>query len=55
MDYIVKKCPHCKQLVSLPIAHFNCKIYRHGVYTDSLKQIDPHMKKPECDQLARDG
>ena len=55
MDYIVKKCPHCKQLVYLPIAEFNCKIYRHGVYKDSLEQIDPHMKKPECDQLARDG
>jgi hypothetical protein len=55
MNYIVKKCPHCKQLVYLPIADFNCKIYRHGVYKDLLKQIDPHMKKEECDRLAKEG
>tara|TARA_Y100001958_G_C21015390_1_gene393894 strand:+ start:373 stop:585 length:213 start_codon:yes stop_codon:yes gene_type:complete len=42
-------------LVLLPKEEFNCKIYRHGVYKDTLLQIDPHMKKPDCDQLARDG
>jgi len=39
----------------LPIMELNCKIYRHGVYKNSLEQIDPHMKKVDCDRLARDG
>jgi len=30
-------------------------IYRHGVYKETLKQIDPHMKKEECDRLANKG
>ncbi len=55
MDYIMKHCPHCNMLIMLPKEEFNCKIYRHGVYKETLMQIDPHMKKPDCDQLARDG
>ena len=39
----------------LPKAEFNCKIYRHGIYKNTLEQIDPHMKKEECDRLARIG
>ena len=54
-DYVVKKCPHCNMLVILPKMHFNCMIYRHGVYKDTLEQMDPHLKKPICDKLARDG
>lgn len=55
MDNIIKKCPHCEMLVMLPKSQFNCKIYRHGIYKDTLKQIDPHMKKEGCDKLAREG
>ena len=55
MDYIMKNCPHCGMLLMLPKDQFNCKIYRHGIYKETLKQIDPHMKKQECDKLARDG
>ncbi len=55
MSYIIKQCPHCKMLVMLPKEQFNCKIYRHGVYKETLEQIDPHLKKPDCDQLARNG
>jgi len=54
-DYIIKKCPHCQNMVILPKAKFNCKIYRHGTYKNTLEQIDPHMKKEECDRLAREG
>ena len=55
MEYIIKKCPYCNMMVILPRAEFNCKIYRHGVYKINLQQIDPHMKKEECDRLAREG
>ena len=39
MSYIIKKCPHCKQMVMLPKEEFNCKIYRHGIYKINLQQI----------------
>ena len=55
MEYIIKNCPHCNMMVMLPKAEFNCKIYRHGIYKNNLQQIDPHMKKKECDRLAREG
>ena len=54
-NYIIKSCPHCKQLVMLPLLEFNCKIYRHGIYKTTLQQINPHMKKEECDRLALEG
>jgi len=44
-NYIVKKCPHCQDFLFLSISELNSRIYRHGVYKDSLEQIDPHMKK----------
>jgi len=37
----------------LPKEEFNCKIYRHGIYKNNLQQIDPHMKKDDCDILVR--
>jgi phage FluMu protein Com len=55
MNYITKKCPHCKNLVFLLKKEFNCKIYRHGVYKKDLKQIDSHMKKEDCIKLAKNG
>ena len=54
-NFLLKKCPHCQNIVYLPISELNCKIYRHGVYKETLKQIDPHMKKEECDRLAMEG
>lgn len=55
MSYIIKTCPHCGHLVMLPKQEFNCKIYRHGIFKETLKQIDPHMKKKDCDMLAKRG
>jgi len=55
MSYIIKKCPHCKLLVLLPKQEFNCKIYRHGILKSNMKQINPHLDKPTCDRMARDG
>tara|TARA_B100000795_G_C22788152_1_gene435601 strand:+ start:881 stop:1081 length:201 start_codon:yes stop_codon:yes gene_type:complete len=39
----------------LPILELNCKIYRHGMYKQTLLQIDPHMKKVDCERLFREG
>ena len=46
-NFLLKKCPHCKNIVYLPISELNCKNYRNGVYKETLKQNDPHIKKEE--------
>ena len=33
------------------INEFNCRIFRHGIYKDTLQQIHPHLPKVECDRL----
>jgi len=52
---MINKCPHCDLWVLLPEKLMNCKIYRHGVYKTTLGQIDPHLKKEECDRLCKRG
>jgi hypothetical protein len=49
MKYYIKECPHCKESILLYHNELNCKIYRHGVLKKSLKQINPHSSKEECD------
>ena len=44
-------CPHCGGCVE--ILEINCRIFRHGVYKHSGKQIHPHLNRAECEQLVR--
>ena len=53
-DYIFIECPHCKEYIFVLCSEMNCKIFRHGVYKSSYEQIDPHMKKDECDRLKKE-
>ena len=43
---IVITCPHCNDPIL--IDQLNCKIFRHAVFKDSGKQINPHASKLEC-------
>jgi hypothetical protein len=54
-NHIIIQCPHCKDYIQVFIKEFNCKIFRHGIFKDSLKQIDPHLKKVECDRLKNEN
>lgn len=45
------ECPNCNDLVEINSEEFNCKIYRHGIYKENFKQIDPHLPKDICDEL----
>jgi hypothetical protein len=54
-NYIVIECPHCNGLVQILVNEFNCKIFRHGYYKKTFKQIDPHLKKSECDNLVHNN
>ena len=53
LDTLILKCPHCDNYVYIHKSELNCHIFRHGIYKHSFKQIDPHMKKEECDYLSR--
>lgn len=44
---IIVQCPHCG--CDVIIEQLNCKIFRHGVFKDSGKQINPHAPKIDCD------
>lgn len=48
-------CPHCEQLILIYKNEINCAIFRHGVMKTNLKQIEPHLPKPICDKLAKEG
>ncbi len=55
MDYIIVNCPHCKEYIQIFKKEFNCKIFRHGIYKTSGKQINPHLEKHKCDALYNQG
>ena len=44
-------CPHCNKYIE--IIEINCGIFRHGTYKSNNEQIDPHLKKEECDNLRK--
>lgn len=46
-------CPHCQGIVI--IEQLNCKIFRHGIFKRSGKQIPPHAPKAECDVWVEKG
>lgn len=52
-DTLILKCPHCDTYVYIYKNELNCHIFRHGIYKHSFTQIDPHMKKEECDYLYK--
>lgn len=45
-------CPHCYCMVEIPPRQLNCAIFRHAIYKDTLKQLDPHAPRDVCDRLV---
>lgn len=45
-------CPHCDGSIIVHHNELNCRIFRHGVFIDSMQPINPHASKEECDQLV---
>ena len=48
---LIVTCPHCGDYII--ILKLNCRIFRHGVFKDSLQQIPPHLDKPSCDKILK--
>lgn len=49
---LIVKCPHCDEFII--IEKLNCGIFRHAVYINSNKQINPHTSQDICEQLIKD-
>jgi hypothetical protein len=54
-EYFIVSCPHCMENIIIYEKEIKCAIFRHGVYKDTYKQIDPHLPKNECDNLAKNN
>lgn len=52
-NILLFNCPHCKELIQVNIKDLNCHIFRHAVYKNSGKQINPHSCKEKCDALVK--
>jgi NDP-sugar pyrophosphorylase family protein len=48
-DFIVS-CPYCKDPII--IKKIKCGIFRHGVYKNTGKQINPHSNEERCNYLV---
>lgn len=53
--YYLIKCPNCDDFMQVLPKQINCKIFRHGAYMDTGKQLPPHHPKAECDRLFAEG
>lgn len=50
---IVVVCPHCNGTVV--VEQLNCQIFRHGIFKRTGEQMNPHLKKEDCDSLFETG
>jgi len=48
-------CIHCGDKFVINENDFNCKILRHAVFKNTLKEINPHTSKEECERLVNEG
>jgi len=55
MEYIIIKCPHCKDDLFIYLKELNCHIFRHGIHKNNYEQINPHLDKKMCDYLFENG
>lgn len=50
-NYVI--CPHCNCFAQ--IDKINCGIFRHGIFKHNNKQIPPHLKKANCEELIKNN
>lgn len=48
-------CPHCGVMCEVPKALIRCGIFRHAVHKGSMKFVDPHASRKECEEWLRNG
>jgi len=52
MESYFFQCPHedCKLMIEVAKGDINCKIFRHGVFKDTMKFINPHSPQNKCQE-----
>ena len=50
-NHIVLACPHCEEYILIFLKELNCRIFRHGVYKDTLQQIETQLLMRQYDGL----
>lgn len=45
-------CPFCLSLIKVKKDQLNCRIFRHGVYKNNGKGINPHLNEKKCKELV---
>ena len=50
MSDLIFYCPWCNGTIVVKQNELNCKIFRHGMYKNNGKQMDPHLSKQLCDE-----
>ena len=50
-------CPYqdCQLLIEVKKEDINCQIFRHGVYKENYKMLEPHLEKKECLRLKNNN
>jgi hypothetical protein len=46
-------CPHCNG--EIIITELNCGIFRHCLFKDTGKQLNPHSSKEICDLVIKEN
>lgn len=52
-NYIVVICPHCEDPIIIYKNDINCRIFRHAVYKNTNKPINPHTSEIKCNLLVK--
>jgi hypothetical protein len=50
-EYLVFPCPHCDEMVLVYKNDINCGIFRHSIYKENYKKVNPHLPKKLCEYL----
>ena len=53
-DFYFFSCPNCDNEIIVNKNELNCRIFRHAVYKDNYKQVEPHLSKYFCDKLIEE-
>jgi|LakMenEpi03Aug12_release.lakeMendotaPanAssembly.Ray.scaffolds.fasta_scaffold2030469_1 hypothetical protein len=54
-DFYNFKCPNCFDEIIVKVNELNCRIFRHAIYKNTFKQVEPHLPKLECDFLTENN
>jgi hypothetical protein len=43
---LLVECPWCK--ITIEVSELNCRIFRCGIFKDTLKQLEAHASQERC-------